>query len=40
MNLIILEKKTKIIGGIWTIAAFISLLNIILVPIFGILGAA
>ena len=29
-NLIILEKKTKIIGNIWTIAAFISLLNILL----------
>lgn len=40
MNLIILEKKTKIIGSIWTIAALISLLNIILVPIFGILAAA
>jgi O-antigen/teichoic acid export membrane protein len=40
MNLIILEKKTKIIGSIWTIAALISLLNILLVPIFGILAAA
>lgn len=40
MNLIILEKKTKIIGSIWTIAALISLLNIILVPIFGIIAAA
>ncbi len=40
MNLIILEKKTKIIGSIWTIAALISLLNIIFVPIFGILAAA
>ena len=40
MNLIILEKKTKIIGGIWTIAALISLLNVIFVPIFGILAAA
>ena len=40
MNLIILEKKTKIIGSIWTIAALISLLNIILVPVFGILAAA
>jgi len=40
MNLIILEKKTKIIGSIWTIAALISLLTIILVPIFGILAAA
>jgi O-antigen/teichoic acid export membrane protein len=40
MNLVILEKKTKIIGSIWTIAALISLLNIIFVPIFGILAAA
>ena len=40
MNLVILEKKTKIIGGIWTIAAIISLLNILFVPIFGILAAA
>ncbi|MBF4474375.1 lipopolysaccharide biosynthesis protein [Methanobacterium formicicum] len=39
-NLIILEKKTKIIGGIWTIAALISLLNLIFVPYFGILAAA
>lgn len=40
MNFIILEKKTKIIGMIWTIAALISLLNIVFVPIFGILAAA
>ena len=40
MNLIILEKKTKAIGSIWTIAAIISLLNIILVPYFGIIAAA
>ena len=40
MNLIILEKKTKIIGSIWTIAALISFLNLLLVPIFGILAAA
>ena len=40
MNLILLEKKTKIIGGIWTIAALISLLNILFVPYFGILAAA
>ena len=38
MNLIILEKKTKIIGSIWTLAALISLLNILLV--LGILAAA
>ena len=40
MNLIILEKKTKIIGSIWTVAALISLFNLILVPIFGIIAAA
>jgi O-antigen/teichoic acid export membrane protein len=40
MNLIILEKKTKVIGSIWTLAAIISLLNIILVPYFGIIAAA
>ena len=40
MNLIILEKKTKIIGSIWTIAALISILNIFLVPLFGIIAAA
>jgi len=39
-NLIILEKKTKIIGSIWTIAALISLLNLMFVPYFGILAAA
>lgn len=39
-NLIILEKKTKIIGSIWTIAALITLLNLIFVPYFGILAAA
>jgi Membrane protein involved in the export of O-antigen and teichoic acid len=37
----IMEKKTKIIGKIWTIAALINLiLNFILVPKIGILGAA
>lgn len=40
MNLIILEKKTKVIGSIWTLAAIISLLNLILVPYFGIIAAA
>ena len=40
-NVIILEKKTKIIGVIWIITAIINLgLNIIIVPHFGILGAA
>lgn len=40
LNMVILEKKTKIIGIIWSIAAIITLLNLILVPIFGILAAA
>ena len=39
-NYLLLKKKTKIIGGILTIAAFSSLLNIIFVPYFGIMGAA
>jgi O-antigen/teichoic acid export membrane protein len=40
-NIIILEKRTKIIGMIWIIAAVMNLiLNIILVPYFGILVAA
>jgi O-antigen/teichoic acid export membrane protein len=40
-NVIILEKKTKIMGIIWIIAALLNLgLNIIIVPHFGILGAA
>jgi len=40
-NIIILEKKTKIIGMVWIIAATLNLiLNILLVPHFGILGAA
>lgn len=39
-NIIILEKKTKVIGSIWTIAALISLLNLIFVPYLGILAAA
>ena len=40
-NILILEKKTKITGSIWIIIAILNLsLNIILVPYFGILGAA
>lgn len=40
-NIIILKKKTKITGIIWIIVAFLNIiLNIILVPYFGILGAA
>ena len=41
MNMIILEKKTKIVGTIWVIAAILNLgLNLIFVPYMGILGAA
>ena len=40
-NILILEKRTKIMGSIWLIAAVLNLsLNIIFVPYFGILGAA
>ncbi len=40
-NVIILEKKTKIMGIIWIIAALLNLgLNIIIVRHFGIIGAA
>jgi len=40
-NVIILEKKTKVMGSIWIIAALLNLgLNIIIVPHYGILGAA
>ncbi len=40
-NIIVLKKKTRIIGIIWIIAAIFNLiLNIVLVPYFGILGAA
>lgn len=37
---LVLNKKTKIIGSIWIIAACITFLNIIFIPYFGILGAA
>ena len=40
-QIIILEKKTKITGTIWIIAAILNLgLNIVFVPYMGILGAA
>jgi O-antigen/teichoic acid export membrane protein len=39
-NYLLLKKKTKIIAGILTIAAFSSLLNIIFIPYLGIIGAA
>ena len=40
-NVIILEKKTKILGIIWAVAAVLNLsLNIAFVQYFGILGAA
>jgi O-antigen/teichoic acid export membrane protein len=40
-QVILLEKKTKIIGTVWIIAAILSIsLNLILVPHMGIIGAA
>jgi O-antigen/teichoic acid export membrane protein len=40
-QIIILEKKTKITGTIWVIAAILNLgLNLIFIPYMGILGAA
>jgi O-antigen/teichoic acid export membrane protein len=39
-NYLLLNKKTKIVGGILTVAAFSSLLNIIFIPYLGIIGAA
>lgn len=40
-QVIVLKKRTKIVGTIWLIAAFLNLgLNLILIPKFGILGAA
>ena len=40
-NVLVLEKKTQIIGTIWIIAAVLNLgLNILLVPYYGILAAA
>jgi O-antigen/teichoic acid export membrane protein len=40
-QVIVLEKKTKIVGTIWIIAAILNLgLNIVVVPYIGILGAA
>ncbi|UTB33109.1 MAG: oligosaccharide flippase family protein [Methanobacterium sp. ERen5] len=40
-NILVLKKKTKFIGIVWMIAAFLNLsLNILFVPYFGILGAA
>lgn len=40
-NILVLEKKTKVVGIVWILAAILNLvLNILLVPKFGILGAA
>jgi O-antigen/teichoic acid export membrane protein len=40
-QIIILAKKTKIVGYIWFAAAIINIiLNLILIPLYGILGAA
>jgi O-antigen/teichoic acid export membrane protein len=41
VNMLILKKKTKIMGIIWIVAAFLNIgLNIILIPYIGIIGAA
>lgn len=40
-NVIVLKKKTKIIGTIWIAAAILNfVLNMVLIPYFGIIGAA
>lgn len=40
-HILILVKKTKIIGAIWIVAAVVNLgLNFVFIPYFGILGAA
>jgi O-antigen/teichoic acid export membrane protein len=40
-NFIILEKKTKILGNIWILVAIFNIVfNIMIVPYFGIIGAA
>lgn len=40
-NILILEKKTKILGVIWIFAALLNvILNIILIPFLGIIGGA
>jgi len=41
VQIIFLEKRTKLVGSVWMIAAVVNAgLNIIFIPIFGILGAA
>ena len=41
MNVVVLHKRTKLVGAIYAISATINIaMNIILVPIIGILGAA
>jgi O-antigen/teichoic acid export membrane protein len=41
INVIVLNKKTKIIGIIWVIAAVLNIIfNLVMIPYFGILGAA
>lgn len=40
-QVIVLEKKTKIVGSIWISAAILNfLINVIVIPILGIIGAA
>lgn len=38
-NYLVLNNKTKIFGFIWVTAAFVSFLNILFIPHFGIIGA-
>jgi len=41
INVILLNKKTKIVGIIWVFAAILNItLNLIMIPYFGIIGAA
>ena len=41
INIILLKKKTKIVGFIWIFAAILNIiLNLVMIPVFGIIGAA
>src|SRR3989344_349011 len=40
-QILILAKKTKMVASVWTIVAFVNVgLNVMFIPIFGLLGAA
>ena len=40
-NIIVLKNKTKIVGSVWAVAAILNIiLNILIIPYIGILGAA